>query len=160
MKTKSISLKVALTALGVSSLAALPVLAGPPVVTVQVPAPPPVTIVAPAPPAVVVQTPAPPVTVEAAVPDTYVWDGVEFVGVMSTQYYYLGPDKSWLPFDTVRETRFHDWEKAHADWHSHLIRNELYRRDARGHEYPLHDDRDHHDAGHPDRAHDKDHDRN
>jgi hypothetical protein len=144
--------KIAL-ALGIGSLAALSVVAGPPVMTVQVPAPPPVVVVAPAPPAVVVQAPAPSVTVEMAVPDVYVWDGVEFVGVVGTQYYYLGPDKLWLPFDAVRVTRFHEWEKAHADWRVNAIRNDLYRRDAHGHEFPRHDDKDRDHASH-DQGHD------
>ncbi|HEV2694020.1 MAG TPA: hypothetical protein VG347_14085 [Verrucomicrobiae bacterium] len=141
---------------GLSSLAAFPVLAEPPVVTVQVPAPPSVTIAAPAPPAVVV---APAVTVETTVPDTYVYDGDEYVGVIGTQYYYLGPDKVWLPFDSVREARFHTWESAHADWRAHAIRNELYRHDAHGHEFPQHDE--HRDVNHDDHAHNHDagHDR-
>ena len=45
----------------------------------------------------------------------------------------LGPGNVWLPFDSVRVARFHDWERDdHADWRDHAIRNELYRRDAHG----------------------------
>ena len=130
------------------SFATLTLIAGP-IVTIQVPAP-----------VVTVQVPAPPaVTVEATVPDSYVWDGVEFVGVVGGQYYYLGAGNVWLPFDAVRVARFHDWEKAHADWRTHAIRNELYRHDAHGHEVPLHDDRAH-DVSHDNHDKDKDHDQN
>ena len=106
-------------AMGITGLAALTLIAGPSV-TVQVPAP-----------SVTVQVPAPAVTVEVA-PDFYVWDGVEFVGVIGTQYYYLGPGNVWIVCDPVRIERFHGWEKGHADWRDHAIHNELYR--AHGHD--------------------------
>ena len=122
--------KKIIIAMGVSSLAALPLMAGP-VVTVQVPAP-----------AVTVQVSAPAVTVEA-VPDTYAWDGSEYVGVVGDQYYYLGPGNVWLALDAPRLARFHDWEKVHADWRVHATRNELYRHDSHGHDVPFHDDHDH-----------------
>jgi hypothetical protein len=128
--------------MGISSLAALPLMAGPSV-TIQVGVPPP--------PAVVVQAPVPAVTV-VAVPDTYVWDGTEYVGVVGTQYYYLGPGNVWLTLDAGRMARWHDWEKAHADWRTHAIRNELYRHDAHEHVVPRPDDRSH------DKDRDKDHD--
>ncbi len=135
--------------ISVSSLAALPLLAGP-VVTVQVPAP---VVVVPAP---VVTVPAPAVIVEA-VPDTYVWDGVEFVGVVGGAYFYLGPGNVWLPFDSVRVARFHEWERVHADWRDHAIRNELYRRDVHGHDVPRHDVIQHDAPPFHDDNHDKDH---
>ncbi|HEY1719406.1 MAG TPA: hypothetical protein VGH42_14095 [Verrucomicrobiae bacterium] len=131
--------KIAITMAGLSSLATMTLIAGP-IVTVQVPVP-----------AVTVQVPAPAVTVEAAVPDSYVWDGTEFVGVVGSQYYYLGAGNAWLPFDSVRTSRFHDWEKVHADWRTHATRNELYRHDAHGHDVPRNDDQSHdkdHDHGH------------
>jgi hypothetical protein len=141
--------KIAITVMG--SFATFALIAAPPIVTIQVPAP-----------VVTVQVPAPAVTVEATVPDTYVWDGVEYVGVVGSQYYYLGPDHIWLPFDAVRVARFHDWERVHADWRTHVIRNELYRHDAHGHDMPRHDDHSHdvinHD-NHDNGGHDKDHDR-
>jgi hypothetical protein len=151
------TIKIIAIAIGASSLVALPVMSGP-VVTVQVPAP-----------VVTVQVPAPPaVTVDIGVPDTYVWDGVEYVGVVGGQYYYLGPGDIWLPFDAVRVARFHDWERVHADWRDHAIHNDLYRHDAHGHEVPM---RDNHAAtpshdtspanshgNSPDNGHDKDHD--
>jgi hypothetical protein len=124
--------KIAIAMMGISSLATLTLIAAPPLVVVQVPVP-----------AITVQVPAPPapaVTVEITVPDTYAWDGVEFVGVVGTQYYYLGPDNVWLSLDTVRVARFHDWEKDHADWRTHAIRNELYRHDAHGRAVPLRDE--------------------
>ena len=36
-----------------------------------------------------------------------------------------------------------DWERVHADWRDHAIRNELYRRDAHGHDVPVRDDHAH-----------------
>lgn len=140
--------------IGVSSIATLTSMAGP-LISVQIGAPPPV-VVAPAPP-------PPAVTVDIGVPDSYVWDGYEYVGVVGTQYFYLGVGNVWLPFDSVRMARWHDWERVHADWRAHAIRNEIYRHDARGHEVPLrapgHDDHsiDHsHDADNHDPGHDKD----
>jgi hypothetical protein len=112
------------SAIGITSLAALPLMAGP-VVTVQVPVP-----------VVQVQMPAPAVTVDVGVPDTYVWDGVEYVGVVGGAYFYLGPGNVWLPFDEVRMARFHDWERVHVDWRDHAIRNDLYRHDVHGHDVP------------------------
>jgi len=47
----------------------------------------------------------------ATVPDTYIWDGDEYVGVVGSQYYYLGPGDVWLPFDAVRVVRFNDCQK-------------------------------------------------
>jgi hypothetical protein len=138
--------KAVIMMIGLSSLATVTLIAGP-IVTVQVPVP-----------VVTVQVPAPAVTVVAAVPDSYVWDGTEFVGIVGGQYYYLGSGNVWLPFDSVRVARFHDWEKAHADWRTHAIRNELYRHDAHGHDVPLHDDQGHdmnHD-NHDNDGHDKD----
>jgi hypothetical protein len=82
------------------------------------------------------------------VPDSYVWDGTEFVGVVGTDYYYLGPDHIWLRADAPRLARFHDWERGHADWRAHAIRNDLYRHDARGHVVPYHNNGGHDDHGH------------
>ena len=113
--------------MGITGLATLTSVSGP-VVTVQVPAP-----------VVTVQVPAPTITV--AVPDTYVWDGFEFVGVVGTQYFYLGAGDYWLPCDSIRLTRFHGWERAHPDWRAHVIVNEHYRLDAHGHVHPWHGDK-------------------
>ncbi len=76
------------------------------------------------------------------VPDNYVWDGYEYVGVIGNQYYYLGPGNVWLPLGSDRFLRFRTWESDHHDWRIHAIHNELYRRDAQGHDHPWHD-RDH-----------------
>jgi hypothetical protein len=125
-------------ALVVSSLVALPSMAGVGVgVQINVPAP-----VAPPP---VVVAPAPPVTVQPE-PDSYVWDGTEYVGVVGTQYYYLGPGNVWLTLDGARVARFHEWEHHHADWRRHAIHNERFRHDVRDHDD--HHDRDHHDDHH------------
>lgn len=99
---------------------------------------PPVLVVAPPPP--VVEVAPPPVEVapvEVEVPDAYVWDGVEFVGVVGDQYYYLGPGDVWLICDAGRLDRFHGWERGHGDWRDHAIRNDRFRRDAHGHAQPL-----------------------
>jgi hypothetical protein len=120
--------KVVIT-MGISSLATLKLMSGPSVgITVQVPVPPP---------------PAPSITVEVGVPDFYVWDGYEYVGVIGSQYYYLGPDHVWLVCEPFRLGRFHHWERGHVDWREHAIRNEHFRRDAGGHEHPWHEDHDH-----------------
>lgn len=120
--------------MGITSLAALSSMAGVGVrIQVGVPAPPPV----------VVQTPPPAVTVEVGVPDYYVWDGDEYVGVIGGQYYYLGSGNVWLPLDASRVTRWHHWENAHADWHAHATVNVKYRRDAQGHDHPWHKDQGH-----------------
>jgi hypothetical protein len=96
---------------------------------------------------VVVQTP-PPVTVTAPppaepvmVPDDYVWDGYEYVGLVGNQYFYLGPGNVWLACEPFRLERFHGWERGNPDWRAHAVRNIQYRRDARGHEHPRRDDR-------------------
>ena len=99
----------------------------------------PVVVVAPPPPVVV----EPAVTVSVGVPDDYVWDGTEYVGLVGDQYYYLGPGDVWLLCDPVRLDRFHGWERGHPDWRSHAIRNDRFRRDAHGHEQARHDEHGH-----------------
>jgi hypothetical protein len=116
------------------------------------------------PPVVAVQPVAPVVSVDVGVPDSYVWDGSEYVGMVGDQYYYLGPNHVWLTLDAPRLARFHGWERGHGDWRTHAIRNDKYRQDAHGHNVPFHDvhaapamhpapgnNNDHgHDAGHHD----------
>ena len=120
-------------AIGLSSLTTTTLIAGPPVVSVQVPTPAvSVQVPVPAPPVVTVQTPA---------PDTYIWDGYEYVGVVGSQDYYLGPGNVWLTLDAGRSARWHDWERGHADWRNHAVRNERYRHDVRDHDKDR--DRDH-----------------
>ena len=87
---------------------------------------------------------APPPVVYAApamVPDSYVWDGYEYVGYVGNQYYYLGPNNLWLICDPFRIERFHGWEGKHADWRNHAVRNDHYRTDRNGHVQPRHDGR-------------------
>lgn len=90
---------------------------------------PPPVVVAPE-PAVI----APPEPV--MVPESYVWDGVEFVGVVGDQYFYLGPDNVWVVCDPVRLERFHGWERGHPDWREHAIHNDRFRNDSREHGQP------------------------
>jgi hypothetical protein len=96
----------------------------------------PVVVEAPAP---VVVAPAPVMDVSVGVPDDYVWDGYEYVGVVGDQYYYLGPGNVWLVADPFRLDRFHGWEHGHPDWRGHAIRNDRYRADRSGHVHPRND---------------------
>ena len=70
------------------------------------------------------------------VPDDYAWDGVEYVGLVGDQYYYLGPGDVWLVADPFRLERFHGWERGHRDWREHAIRNDRFRTDHNGHAQP------------------------
>jgi hypothetical protein len=60
----------------------------------------------------------------------------EYVGLVGDQYFYLGAGGVWLVCDPFRLERFHGWERDHRDWREHAIRNDRFRRDARGHEAP------------------------
>jgi hypothetical protein len=62
----------------------------------------------------VVATGPEPVVVVA--PETYVWDGYEYVGEYNGQYMYLNPGGVWVVCDEVRLGRFHGWERGHPDW--------------------------------------------
>lgn len=129
-----------------SSVVWAPILAAQPII----PPPPP----QPA-PRVILQTPAPvpvpvvpgsSVTLNTGVPDSYAWDGSEYVGFIGDKFYYLAPGNVWLPLRGQRLNHFHDWIKDHHDWRAHAIRNERFRRDAQGKEHPLKvHEPDHHD---------------
>jgi hypothetical protein len=129
------------------SVATLTIISAP-LLTAQpmVPPPPPPTprVIVPAPAPLPV--PVPGVRVNIGVPDSYVWDGYEYIGFIGGEYYYVGANNLWLPLVGDRLKRFHDWERNHHDWRTHAIRNERYRRDAHGleHPWPAHDG-DHHD---------------
>ena len=83
---------------------------------------------------------APPVAeVTVMVPDSYVWDGYEYVGFVGGQYFYLGPGSVWVVAEPWRMDRFHGWQRDHPDWQDHAIRNDRYRRDAYGRVAPMHD---------------------
>jgi len=83
-----------------------------------------------------------PVVVEAPVmvPENYTWDGVEYVGLVGDQYFYLGPGNVWLVAGPDRLAYFHGWERGHPDWRNRATRNDNFRRDAHGHEQPRRDD--------------------
>lgn len=86
-------------------------------------------------PQIVITPPA----VTVAVPDSYVWDGNEYVGVVGSQYYYLGPGNVWVVMDPPRLHRFQTWERGHPDWRSHATRNVHYRNMDRGNRpQPMH----------------------
>ena len=70
-----------------------------------------------------VYVPPPQVVVTVGMPDSYIWDGVEYVGVVGDQYMYLGPEGVWLVCDPVRLGRFHGWEGGHPDWRRTALRN-------------------------------------
>lgn len=84
----------------------------------------------PPPPGPVVVAPPPPEPV-VVVPDSYVWDGYEYVGVVGVDYFYLGAGNVWIRCEPYRLERFHSWERYHRDWRAHAIRNEHYRTPAR-----------------------------
>ncbi len=103
---------------------AQPVVVTPPAITVT-------------PPAVVVAAPPAPVVVVA--PDYYYWDGVEYIGVVGDQYYYLGPDNNWVICDDVRVHRFQSWEHDHPDWQARGTHNVRYHNMAMPpHAQPMH----------------------
>ena len=114
MKTK---LFLAVTLIGVVALSTRAHADG--IITIGLPAP--VVVIAPV----------------IMVPDVYVWDGFENVGIVDGQYFYLGPGDVWLACDPVRLTRFHGWEGSHVDWQTHAIRNDRYRKDAHGNAQPF-----------------------
>lgn len=100
----------------------------------------PPVVVAPAP--VVVAPPPPPEPVY--VPDGYIWDGYEYVGVVGDQYFYLGPGSIWIACEPWRLERFHGWERGHPDWRGHVTVNVRFRADAHGRMHPRDDHgRDH-----------------
>jgi hypothetical protein len=96
-------------------------------------------VVAPAP--VVVDAgppPAPAVEVDVdVVPDNYVWDGYEYVGVVGGGFYYLGPGNVWIVCDRDRLDRFNGWQRGHPDWRDHMVRNDRFRNDAHGQFHPV-----------------------
>ena len=136
--------------MGITSLAALPLMARPVWVGVQVQVP------VPPPPVETLSVPAPAVTVQVGVPDSYFWDGYEYVGLVGDQYYYLGPNHVWITCDPVRLARWNNWQRAHADWRTHATVNMQYRRDAEGNDHPWHANHGQYKSK-ADTGHDKDH---
>jgi len=80
--------------------------------------------------------PGPVVEGPVMVPDEYTWDGVEYVGLVGDQYYYLGPGHMWLVAEPWRLERFHGWERDHRDWREHATVNIQFRTDFHGHVQP------------------------
>ncbi len=70
--------------------------------------------------------PPPVVTTTVSYPTTYVWDGNEYVGVVGTQYYYLGSGNVWMTMSPSQQKKFDKWEAKHSDWRSHATRNTRY----------------------------------
>jgi hypothetical protein len=86
----------------------------------------------------VVVAPEPDVVV--MVPDSYTWDGYEYVGFVGGGYVYLGPGNVWINCEPWRLDRFHGWERNHPDWRDHAVRNDRFRNDRNGHYQPMHDE--------------------
>ena len=120
---------LSLTAVGLAFVACCfagpGIIISPPTVIISAPPPPP-------PPVVVAPAPEPVVIV----PDDYVWDGYEYVGVVDGQYYYLGSDNVWVVMDPVRMDRFQGYERAHPDWRTHMTHNVKYRNSDRDYYHP------------------------
>jgi len=75
-------------------------------------------------PSMVISGPAPVVVSQPVVgiglyPETYIWDGFEYVGVAGGEYMYLGPSGFWYHCEPWRLERFHGWERGHGNWKSH-----------------------------------------
>jgi hypothetical protein len=71
------------------------------------------------------------------IPDYYVWDGYEYVGVVDGRYYYLGQGSLWFACEPWREHRFHDWERRNPRWHEHAERNDRFRKGHDGRFHPI-----------------------
>lgn len=80
----------------------------------------------PFPPPVVVQTPVP-MVIAPNVPESYVWDGYEYVGLYGDQYVFWNAG-AWAFCDPVMLGRFHGWERYHPAWRAHAT---PYRRGGR-----------------------------
>ena len=78
-------------------------------------------MVAPAPVPMMV-APAPVYT-----PESYVWDGYEYVGWYGDQYMYWNGG-GWMICGPEMMVRFHEWGRYHSDYRSRAYRYE------RGHE--------------------------
>ena len=77
-------------------------------------------------PVVVAPAPAPVVVAPAMVPETYVWDGYEYVGFVGGQYLYLGPGNVWMPLEAYRLNRWYYYQRYHPDWRAHMIHREIH----------------------------------
>ena len=75
------------------------------------------------------------------VPETYVWDGYENVGLVGGAYFYLGPGNVWLGMDSFHRDRFNGWAGHNPGWREHTTVNVSFRRDTRGDVHPRGDAR-------------------
>jgi hypothetical protein len=80
----------------------------------------------------VVNVAPPKAVVTVGVPESYFWDGVEFVGVVGGQYMYLGPGGAWLVCEPFRLDRFHGWERGRPDWRRTAVHNAGWNARGRG----------------------------
>lgn len=83
--------------------------------------------------AVVVGPPPPPAVEVAVYPDSYWWDGYEYIGIVGGDYYYLGPGNVWITCEPFRVERFREWQRVHPDWHERATVNERYHSVGPGH---------------------------
>ena len=79
------------------------------------------------PPQPVYTTPPPLYAVPSMVPETYFWDGFEYVGIVGSQCFYLGVGNVWLICEPFRIERFYGWQRNHPDWRYHGVHNDRYR---------------------------------
>jgi hypothetical protein len=79
--------------------------------------------------------PAPMMTTRA--PTSYVWDGRQNVGVVGSQYFYLGPGNVWIAMDPGRMNHFRGWERAHPNWRTWATPNVRYRTVRPGRPQPM-----------------------
>ncbi|HEX3628621.1 MAG TPA: hypothetical protein VH280_24695 [Verrucomicrobiae bacterium] len=78
-----------------------------------------------------------PPVIMAPVPDFYVWDGNQFVGVVGNQYVFLGPGNVWMPMDPTRMRHFNSWATSHPNWRRQATRNTRYRRGGPARSQPM-----------------------
>lgn len=51
-------------------------------------------------------------------PSNAVWDGSDYVGQVNGQYYYLGPNNTWMPMDAAHQQRFEEWQQSYPNWNN------------------------------------------
>ena len=57
---------------------------------------------------------------ESHAPDSYVWDGSEYVGFQKGQYVYW-TGGAWIAAPPIIVERFQDWERLHPDWRTRAM---------------------------------------
>jgi hypothetical protein len=60
-------------------------------------------------------------------PETYIWDGFEYIGIVGDQYVYLAPGNVWMIAEPYRMSRINRYRDSHPDWREHSTRNTHFR---------------------------------